>query len=191
MMFGRSVLLRHQPLSDGGWVVTTEDITERSRYEAHITHLAHYDPLTDLPNRALFRERLEQKFKLIDRTEPFAVLYIDLDDFKRINDSLGHPIGDELLKAVAVRLRQCLTGADSVARLGGDEFAIVRSDVARESDLDNLAEMILATVHQPYDCVGHRISVDASIGIALAPRDGAELDELLKNADLAMYAAKS
>jgi diguanylate cyclase (GGDEF)-like protein len=119
------------------------------------------------------------------------VLYIDIDEFKSINDSLGHPVGDELLKIVAERLRRCVGEADFVSRLGGDEFAFVQTSVQRSEDVTNLISRIYSVMREPYECLGHQLSTDASIGVALAPQDGTDLDELLKNADLAMYGAKA
>jgi len=119
------------------------------------------------------------------------VLYIDIDEFKGINDSLGHPVGDELLKAIAVRLRNCVRAEDVVARLGGDEFAIVQTAVTTEGDITDLVGRIYEAIREPFECLGHRLLTDASIGIARAPRDGSDLDSLLKNADLAMYGAKA
>jgi diguanylate cyclase (GGDEF)-like protein len=188
---GRSIQVLYQPLEDGGWVTTLEDFTGRKRAEERIAHLAHYDALTDLPNRALFRERLERELKKIGRGGQLAVLYIDIDEFKSVNDSLGHPVGDELLKAVASRLAGCVRETDFVARLGGDEFAIVQTAVRTPSDVMDLVIRIFAAIRAPYECLGHQLVTDASIGIALAPRDGSDLDQLLKNADLAMYGAKS
>ncbi len=188
---GRSIQITNRPLADGGWVTTLEDITERRRSEARIAHLAHYDALTDLPNRVLFREQLERELKRIHRGNQFAVLYIDIDEFKSVNDSLGHPIGDELLKAVASRLRGCVRETDFVARLGGDEFAIVQTAVEHPTDVTELVTRIYRAIREPYECLGHQLSTDASIGIAIAPEDGTDLDQLLKNADLAMYGAKA
>ncbi len=188
---GRSIQISSQPVADGGWVATHEDITERRATEERIAHLAHYDALTDLPNRTLFRSELERELKRVGRGAQCAVLYIDIDEFKSINDSLGHPVGDELLKEIARRLRLCVRGSDVVARLGGDEFAIVQTDVAAHGDITDLLTRIYAAIREPYECLGHRLLTDASIGIAMAPRDGSDLDELLKNADLAMYGAKA
>lgn len=188
---GRSIQIENQPLANGGWVATLEDISERVRAEQQITHLAHYDVLTDLPNRALFREQLERELGRAKRGEQLAVLYIDIDEFKSVNDSLGHPAGDELLKAVASRLQSCIRATDFVARLGGDEFAIVQTGIEQPDDVVELVKRIYETIREPYECLGHQVATDASIGIALAPNDGTDLDELLKRADLAMYGAKA
>jgi diguanylate cyclase (GGDEF)-like protein len=188
---GRAILIVNQPLEAGGWVATIEDVTERKRADEKIAHLAHYDALTDLPNRVLFRQQLENALNKVQPGEQLAVLYIDIDEFKSVNDALGHSVGDELLKAVAVRLRGCLRETDVAARLGGDEFAIIQTAVKRPSDTTQLVERIYQAIREPYDCAGHLVTTDASIGIALAPDDGADLDQLLKNADLAMYGAKA
>jgi diguanylate cyclase (GGDEF)-like protein len=188
---GRSIQVLYQPLADGGWVTTLEDFTERQRADEQIAHLAHYDALTDLPNRVLFRDQLERELKKIGRGGQLAVLYIDIDEFKSVNDSLGHPVGDELLKAVALRLSGCVRESDFVARLGGDEFAIVQTAVNSPADVMDLVVRIYQAIRVPVECLGHQLVTDASIGIALAPQDGTDLDQLLKNADLAMYGAKS
>jgi diguanylate cyclase (GGDEF)-like protein len=187
---GRAIEIVNKPLKSGGWVATIEDITERSRADEKIAHMAHYDALTDLPNRLLFRERLEQALKALRPGEQLAVLYIDIDEFKSVNDALGHPIGDHLLKGVADRLRGCLNQTDVAARLGGDEFAIIQTAIRSQSETIRLVECIYQAIRQPLQCVDHMITTDASIGIALAPTDGSDLDELLKNADLALYGAK-
>jgi diguanylate cyclase (GGDEF)-like protein len=188
---GRSIQIVNEPLADGGWVATHEDITERKRADEQITHLAHYDALTDLPNRTLFHEQLKQELACIAPGEQLAVLYIDIDEFKSVNDSLGHLIGDELLKSVAVSLSRCVAATDFVARLGGDEFAIVQTSIAGPEDVTALVARIYQAIREPYECLGHHVTTDASIGVALAPQHGSDLDQILKNADLAMYAAKS
>jgi len=188
---GRAIMVVNQPLADGGWVSTMEDITARRRSDERIAHLAHYDVLTDLPNRALFREQLDQALKAVQRGEQLAVLYIDIDEFKSVNDALGHPVGDELLKAVAGRLRGCLRATDFVARLGGDEFAVIQTRVRQPSDTTDLVARIYRAIREPYQCLGHQLVTDASIGISLAPADATDLDQLLTNADLAMYSAKA
>ncbi len=168
-----------------------EDVTERKRADERIARLASYDSLTDLPNRVLFRQRLEEALQGARRGDRVAVLYLDLDFFKHVNDSLGHPVGDELLKSVAQRLRGCINEADTVARLGGDEFAIIQIGVANPADTTALAGRIFTALRAPYDLHGHQLVADVSIGIALAPDDGREPDQLLKNADLALYGAKA
>jgi diguanylate cyclase (GGDEF)-like protein len=189
---GGWIQVLYRPLSHGGgWVATLEDITERRRTEERITHLAHYDVLTDLPNRALFQERLKLELAQIREGEQLAVIYIDIDEFKSVNDTLGHLIGDELLKSVAVSLGSCITASDFVVRLGGDEFAVVQTAIKDQQDVTDLVTRIYRAIRVPYECLGHQVTTDASIGIALAPLHGGDLNQLLKNADLAMYAAKA
>jgi diguanylate cyclase (GGDEF)-like protein len=187
---GRAIEIINRPLKGGGWVATIEDITERRRADEKIAHLAHFDGLTDLPNRLLFRTRLEQALQALRPGEQLAVLYIDIDEFKSVNDALGHPIGDELLKGVANRLRLCLREADVAARLGGDEFAVIQMAIRDRAETTRLVDEIHSAIRQPFECAGHLITTDASIGIALAPGDGLDLDQLLRNADLALYGAK-
>src|SRR4051812_33518383 len=188
---GRSIEIVNEPLADGGWVATHEDITDRKRAEARIAHLAHYDALTDLPNRMMFRERLDEQLSWVHRGAKLAVLYLDLDHFKTVNDTLGHPVGDELLVTIAGRLRSCVRDTDLVARLGGDEFAVIQTGIEHPAEVTTLVVRIQNAVRQPLDFGGHHVITDTSIGIAMAPEDGDEADRLLKNADLALYAAKA
>jgi diguanylate cyclase (GGDEF)-like protein/PAS domain S-box-containing protein len=169
-----------------------DDVTERKTAEARIAHLAHYDALTGLPNRVLFREQLEKELAFVRRGGQLAVLYLDLDHFKTVNDTLGHSLGDALLKTVAERLRTCLRDCDLIARLGGDEFAVVQTGLQEPKHAETLAQRLRdAVLESPFDLNGHQAVVDLSIGIALSPGDGMEVDELLKHADLALYGAKS
>lgn len=153
---GRLVEITNEPIADGGWLVTHEDVTERVRTQERIAHLAYYDALTDLPNRALFREHVEHRLAKTAPGECFAVLFIDVDEFKSVNDSLGHHVGDELLKSIALRLRQCVGPNDFVARLGGDEFAIVKVDFADASEIIELVENIHRTIRCPSKCLATR-----------------------------------
>jgi diguanylate cyclase (GGDEF)-like protein/PAS domain S-box-containing protein len=172
-------------------VHVVDDVTERRRADEKIAHLAHYDALTDLPNRVLFREQIERELEKAVGGEQFALLYIDIDEFKGINDSLGHHVGDELLKAVASRIKTCLKPTDLIARLGGDEFAVIQTTAGDRDDVVEFVTRIHEAIRQPHQCLGHQLSTDASIGIALAPQDGTDLDQLIKSADLAMYGAKA
>ena len=168
-----------------------EDVTERRRAAEKIAHLAHYDALTDLPNRVLFREQIERELRKTNQGEQFALLYIDIDEFKGINDSLGHHVGDELLKTLATRIRGCIKPGDLIARLGGDEFAVIQTAIGSIAEVEDFVRRVYDAIREPCQCLGHQLSTDASIGIALAPQDGTELDQLIKHADLAMYAAKA
>ena len=184
---GRVIASAYSPTSNGGWVATFEDVTERRQAEAQIMHMARHDALTDLPNRLLFRERIEQT---LERGETLAILFVDLDRFKTVNDTLGHPVGDALLRAVTKRLKMAVRGSDTVARLGGDEFAIVQFG-AKPSDATELAVRIIDALSKPFDVLGNQVVIGASIGIAMAPTDGNEPDQLLRNSDMALYRAKS
>jgi diguanylate cyclase (GGDEF)-like protein/PAS domain S-box-containing protein len=168
-----------------------EDLTERARTQAQIAHMAHYDLVTDLPNRVLLGERLDAALAHVRRGRRLAVHCLDLDNFKTINDTLGHASGDELLKVIGQRLQGCLRDIDTVARLGGDEFAIVQTSLADIADAGELAQRLRETICMPYELNGQQVVVDASIGIAVAPEDGTDAGELLKKADLALYGAKS
>ncbi len=188
---GRILSLSGRPMQGGGCVILVQDITERRAAEARISHLARHDDLTGLPNRMQLMTRVEESLLRARRDAPFALLCIDLDHFKQVNDTLGHPIGDRLLREVTARLQATVRDTDLVARLGGDEFAITQDNAAQPESVTALARRIVATIGAPYVIDGHRIVVGASIGIALAPQDGATAEALLKAADLALYRAKA
>ena len=184
---GRVVSCLYSPTSDGRWVATYEDVTERRQAEAKIIHMARHDALTNLPNRVLFQDKMEEA---LGRGEELAVMFLDLDRFKSVNDSLGHSVGDALLCAVTERLQRVVPGAETVARLGGDEFAIVQSKIS-PSDTSELAAHIIDALVEPFDVHGNQVVIGTSIGIAMAPADGNDPDQLLRNADMALYRAKA
>ena len=188
---GRVICIVNNPIADGGWVATHEDVTEEKRAEERISYAAHHDGLTGLANRMLFYERLEQELKRVRRGDHLAVLYLDLDHFKRVNDTLGHPVGDKLLKGVANRLLGCVRDIDLVARLSGDEFAIIQSSLNHPSDAADLAIRVRQAILEPCDLDGHQVTVDISVGISIAPNDATQLNDLLKIADIALYEAKN
>lgn len=186
---GRLIQVANELVDDGGWLSVHDDITEQHQANERISHFAHHDALTDLPNRIRFRQRVDEK---ITGGTPFGVLYIDVDQFKTINDSLGHHAGDELLKTMAVRLKSCLGTADVISRLGGDEFAIVREGRMDDRDLVEFVDSVFEAIRAPcYLLAHHHVNLDASIGISRFPDDGTDLDSLMKSADLAMFAAKT
>jgi len=187
---GRAFSVVNKPVPGGGWLATHEDVTERQRSEDRIAHMARHDALTDLPNRVLLLEQLNHEIKRVKRGECLAVLCLDLDQFKSVNDALGHHIGDELLKLVGERLRGCTRELDIVARMGGDEFAIIMTQMEQAADAATLSKRIRDSVIKPYQVEGHQIVTDISIGISVAPMDAVESNELLRNADMALYDAK-
>lgn len=171
---------------------TARDISERKVSEERIRHSANYDHLTDLPNRGLFRERLELELRHSARTGlPLALLFVDLDGFKEVNDRLGHGAGDELLQQVGKRIRGCVRDTDMVARLGGDEFTVILTDITQPLHVETLCQKILTTLSQPFTLKAGQAGISASIGVTGYPGDAASLDELIRNADAAMYEAKS
>jgi len=172
-------------------VISVRDMRERKRAEARIQHLAHHDPLTDLANRALFSSRLEHDIARAYRSnEHLAVLCLDLDRFKEVNDVFGHPMGDALLKQVAIRLRETVRETDTVARLGGDEFAVVQVGMDQPDSASVLAHRLIAKLGKPYALDGGDLLAGVSIGVAIFPDDGRDVDTLLRNADMALYRAK-
>jgi len=192
VLLGEQLLEVHVYSVDGGrWAVAFEDITARRAAETRADEMARHDSLTGLPNRLFLRERLEEALSRLKRSgEACAVLLIDLDRFKPVNDTLGHPMGDALLKKVADRLRSTVRPTDTVARIGGDEFVILQTNVRVASDTQALARRLVDLVGRTYMVDGHLLTIGASVGVALAPSDGTEADTLLKNADLALYRAK-
>ena len=190
---GRVIAINHQRMANGGWVAVHQDITAQKRVEAELAHMARYDALTGLANRALFLEKVDDALeRMASHGRPFSVLMLDLDRFKAVNDSLGHAIGDALLKAVGDRLRRLVRDLDVVARLGGDEFAVIQiSDTNQRDQATVLANRVLATITEPYDIDGRKIVIGTSIGITLAPQDANDADALVRHADLALYKAKS
>jgi diguanylate cyclase (GGDEF)-like protein len=177
-----------QPLESIGVAI---DVTERGEAEARIAHMAHHDPLTELPNRTLFNVRLSEALARARRGEQFALFCLDLDRFKDINDTLGHPIGDALLRAVTDRLRAGIRPTDTLARMGGDEFALIQSRLEQPGDAIALAERLIAALQEPFELEGYHVTSGSSIGIAVAPDDGTDGDSLLRRADMALYAAKA
>jgi diguanylate cyclase (GGDEF)-like protein len=189
---GQSIAVSQRPIADGGWIATYEDVSEQRRAEEHIRFAAHHDALTKLPNRVLFRIRLDEMISnLAHRDTELALLYLDLDRFKHVNDTLGHPIGDALLEAAGRRLLSCLRGADIVARLGGDEFAIAFESEDLPAAAEELGHRVITALGMPYNLAGHTVIVGASIGIALAGDGEMNADTLMKNADMALYQAKA
>jgi diguanylate cyclase (GGDEF)-like protein len=190
LMNGRIMEIHHQPMPDGGWVATHRDITESRRAEARIAYMARHDALTGLPNRVQLSERIEQALARVEVGDLVAVHLLDLDHFKSINDTLGHLVGDKLLQIAADRLRSLVRGTDTIARMGGDEFAIVQLALSDPSEATALAERVVACISEPYELDGQPAVIGVSVGIALAQRAGLTSDQLIRNADLALYSAK-
>ena len=188
---GRTIMMQHHPMKDGGWVSTHEDITEQRQNEARIRHLARHDALTDLPNRIEFLEQMAKTEAGLSRGEMAAVLYIDLDHFKAVNDTLGHAVGDEVIKQASARLWGTTRETDVLARLGGDEFALLMRPIDSAADAARVADRIIKSIGTPMLIGGQQIEIGASVGIAIGPGDGVKTDALVKNADLALYRAKS
>ena len=188
---GRQIAIHHQPLEDGGWVCTYEDITERRRAEAQVEFLAHHDSLTELPNRRLFTDRLNQATTRATSANPCALLCLDLDGFKEVNDRLGHAAGDVLLKNVAMRLKDSIRADDTAARLGGDEFAILLPASSTTSAL-RVANELAHVLRQPYFLGAFgSAAVATSVGIAIAPDHATTAEDLMLKADRALYKSKN
>jgi len=190
LLDGRTIAKHFEPLTDHGWVMTLDDVSERRAAERKIAYLAHHDLLTGLANRALFRDQLRHAFTDTPPAKCFAMLCLDLDRFKAVNDSFGHPVGDRLLIAVADRLRAAVRAGDTVARLGGDEFVVLQLNVSDLSETIALAGRIVEEIGKPFVIEGHLLSIGVSIGIAMAPGDRMNPEQLLKSADQALYRSK-
>lgn len=188
---GRTIRIGHNPMLEGGYVATHEDVTHSVLAAEQIVLMARHDPLTGLCNRSLLHEKLDHELTFSRNQRPLAVACIDLDHFKEVNDTLGHPVGDALLKAVTERIQACLRDGDTLARFGGDEFVAVMADVSSQSEAGPVADRIIRLVSEPYEIVGNRIEIGASIGIALSPRDANTPDLLISHADMALYRAKA
>ena len=188
----RTLAISRRMMPDRGSVVIFEDVTERNNAQERIARLARFDELTGLANRTQFRERIAAMLAAVkDRDNHLAIHLIDLDRFKTVNDTLGHPIGDLLLKEAAARLSSLVRPTDMITRFGGDEFVILQTNTSRQQDAHALAVRIAKSLKEPFHIAGHRIDIGASIGIAMSPHDGLDADELIKKADMALYAAKS
>jgi diguanylate cyclase (GGDEF)-like protein len=187
---GRSLAITFQPMRESGGLLTFDDVTEQRAAEARLAFMAHHDPLTGLPNRALFRERLEYAIEVARNGSPCALICLDLDGFKEVNDTLGHGAGDLLLQDVGRRLIGCVRDTDTIARLGGDEFAIIRTGLQHSGEAGRLAQRIVTELTQPYVIQGKTVVAGVSVGIALSPPDGRAAEILLRHADVALYCAK-
>jgi diguanylate cyclase (GGDEF)-like protein len=185
---GQVLHVSHSPIADGGFVQTLEDVTSRRKAEAKASHLASHDALTNLPNRRLLKQHID--VSLNDSQADCAVLCVDLDRFKAVNDTLGHAGGDALLVEVTKRLSQCVRAGDTVGRLGGDEFVILIANVKGQGDAATLAQRVVTEIRKPFDILGHSVLIGASVGVAMAPSDGNNPDRLIKSADMALFEAK-
>jgi len=188
---GRVISISRAPVDDGGYLDTVTDITERRGAEASIARMANFDALTGLPNRVLFQEKLNEAVSLAARGYFAAVLCLDLDRFKSVNDTLGHPVGDALLQEVTRRLNTAIRSYDMAARLGGDEFAVIVSHFSQPDEVTRLATRLIAVLSKPYFVMGYQVLIGASIGIEYIWNDAFAPDDILRNADLALYQAKA
>ncbi len=185
---GKVLNVSHRPIQNGGFVQTLEDVTERRKADAKANHLASHDALTNLPNRRLIKQHIY--VALNDSQSHCAVLCVDVDRFKAVNDSLGHAGGDALLVEITKRLRQCVRAGDIIGRLGGNEFVILIANVQGDNDAAAAAERVISEIGRPFDLLGQSVIVGASVGIAMAPRDGDHPDRLIKSADMALFESK-
>lgn len=188
---GSVLEVRGVPLEGSGFITTYLDVTERRRSQERVAHMAHHDALTDLPNRLLFNDRFANALAQARRGNKMALLYLDLDKFKPVNDTLGHAVGDKLLQEVAARLLESIRDTDTAARLGGDEFAIIQVGIDDKAGAELLANRIIEQLHRPFEIEGHTVKIGTSIGVALAPEHGVDQDELIRRADLALYECKA
>lgn len=190
---GRTLLSLCEKMPNGGWIATFEDVTERRRVEARVEYMARFDVLTDLPNRATFIEALQEALEDVgeDNNGQFGLLWLDLNSFKAVNDNLGHDAGDKVLQIMADRLRSCANEHDIVSRFGGDEFAILRRGVRNADDMEAFAQRVMEALGKPFIVHGREMPLSSSIGMTIAPIDGNDPQQLLKNADLALYRAKA
>jgi diguanylate cyclase (GGDEF)-like protein/PAS domain S-box-containing protein len=188
---GRWMQVANRPVAGGGWVCTIEDITEQRESEMRALRLASFDTLTELPNRSTFNAHLAEQLSRCSAQYQVALVFLDIDEFKSVNDTLGHKVGDELLKSIARNLTAVKRRNELVARLGGDEFAVIVSGLKDDAELLSIVERLQGAICRQHDCGEHQLAADTSIGIAFAPRHGTSSEEILQNADLAMYSAKS
>jgi diguanylate cyclase (GGDEF)-like protein len=188
---GRILQVAHSRLSSGGFLGILEDVTQTARAEAQIRHMGSHDGLTGLPNRSLLRDRMNEALARVRRGGMFCIHYLDVDNFKTVNDTHGHAIGDLLLKQVTERLRFCLRDADTLARLGGDEFVALQTDLERPEHAGDLARRFVEALNEPFDLEGREVYLGVSVGVAICPSDGEDVDALLRSADMAMYRAKT
>lgn len=191
MLNGRVMQVLHQPTSDGGWLATHEDITEEHESAELIEHLAHHDPLTDLPNRLSFGERLHHAEAQIRRGDVMALVCLDLDHFKEVNDTLGHSFGDRVLQEVARRINLAKREEEFAARMGGDEFMLLLGPLEQPQHAAVVAQRLIDAINEPIELDGHLVSIGTSVGISVAPQDGADGETLMRNADLSLYRAKA
>lgn len=183
--------IRGTPLTDGGFVTTYLDVTEQRRGQQALAFLAHHDTVTELPNRAALVKTLSARINGLQPGEKGALFFLDLDGFKAVNDTHGHSVGDAVLRLVGNRLRRCTRETDFVCRFGGDEFVIIQADVAEQTDTEVVASRVRHAICQDFEVNGLRINIGVSVGIAIFPEHGLSIEDIVRNADLAMYRSKT